>query len=656
MSHSLKHRPITLIEFGDKTLESIYPSSVVLADANIATNGRRYLDFGSLCYARRAKRSGINRYIKYEGIKVDPITLAIDRVELVRKLIEVARSMQSFASAIGLYTTSRCFFDWIDTQDRSYVCDETDSMREAYINYSASLLERINVSGIRGKPIKPSTASQLQSAARQTVSLSTGLHEKELKVLAPLIMQSNRGEHVNLNQPSSDTQSRTFATLINFVEEAHRILIDGGRFPMKLASPGSEPYYLYSMLQGTTKSLNAKFSIMEMLSKSATFPAWDYIKNHFKLSGPDWKYFHCKSNSDTVRQRHESSNSDLRCALRFQIANHAMTAGMLSFIAATGGNLSVVQDLDIDHLEIVPSTQGRRLYGAKPRANGRTVAPEFGARFTPIFKKILQIRTWILNGKDSKLVFPILPKGSSNIGYVGTSALGTLRALFRKTHPGITWVPPVQWRKNVSYEYLTSSGGDAVMTAEKLSNTPQTLKKSYARPALDEFAIQVSELLNAIHKAAIARTRHVNLIPVHVKELKSQQKVTGVGSCEKTSEVEPLLAAGFTREAPQPNCRDPETCLFCDFYAVHADEEDIRRLLSLRYIIHKIKAQHTHDHWQEKFAPTSHRIDEVLTAVVSEYGPLAGTVDRVRCEVEAGDMDPFWAIHFDTMVYIGAVV
>ncbi|MDA3374352.1 hypothetical protein JR314_31075, partial [Pseudomonas aeruginosa] len=61
------------------------------------------------------------------------------------------------------------------------------------------------------------------------------------------------------------------------------------------------------------------------------------------------------------------------------------------------------------------------------------------------------------------------------------------------------------------------------------------------------------------------------------------------------------------------------------------------------------------DRWQNKFSPTVHRIDEVLSAIQDADPGSAGTINRVRIEVECGELDDFWAIHFDTFVTLGAV-
>ncbi|KAF4558715.1 hypothetical protein [Pseudomonas sp. CES] len=655
MNHNITFRPITIIEHSNLDIEALHPQTIVISGENIATNGSRYLDFGSLCYCIRKSRRN-NRYTKYKGAMVDQNSLDPTRLATISKIIETARSQQSFATTIGLYATIKPFFDWIDSQEKACNFHNYTSLTEAYANYTQHLLERINSSGIRGNQLSLSSASSLQAAARLVISLSSGVHEKEVQLISTIIVQSHSRKHVDLKQPSADTQARTFAALINFVDEAHRILVEGGEFPMRLASPSSPPFYLYSLYQSTEKIRNAKTSIIRILENLPKFPTWEQAQKHLEPSQIRSRKSQEKGNYESVKKYHLESNSNPRCSLRLQIGNYAMTAGLMSFIAATACNLSVAQNLDINKAEVVPSTQGRRFYGAKPRADGKIVTPEFGARFTPVFKKILELRNWILNGRESYLVFPIVPQDSDYIGYVGTSALQRLKKVLQKYYPATTWVPAIQWRKNVSYQYITRSGGDTLLTAEKLSNTERTLAKNYSRPALEDFATQVTNFFEALHISAIARTRDSELIPVRINSKKTPETTTGIGGCEKNTNAEPRRTSGFTANAPKPSCLDPETCLFCDYYSVHADEEDIRRLLSLRYIIQASRPQQDHEHWQLKFGPTVHRVDEVLAAIGDSAEGLHQAITKIRDEVESGYLDPFWAIHFDTMVDIGVVV
>lgn len=645
-------RPITIIDYKAETVEALHTQYIVIASENIASNGKRHLDFGSFCYRGR-KQGPNNRQMAYAGMFVRVDSLEKDRLPVVSKLIELARSQKSFASSVGLYNEAKYFFDWIDTQPTKKSGLNLKVSNEAYIGYTKHLLHRINSPSMRGDSISIMTAARMQTVARRVVSFAANVHEREIGALATLIIQKTGDKHVNLKQLSEDTQARTFATLVSFINEAHRILVAEENFPMQLESPDAETFYLYNIHQGSNRSKNANFSIMSLLNSSPIFPDWDTVKSEYDISASEFLY---KSSYDAIKQRYIESNTNKRSAIRLQIANHAMSAGMMAFIAATGCNLSVAQKLSINNCEVVPSTQGRRFFGIKSRAQGKSVTPEFGARFTPTFRKIIEIRKWLLDDHESQRMFAIRPKRTNSVGYVGTSSFATLKTLFRKYFPLISWVPAGQWRKNVSYSYISKSGGDTVLTAEKLNNTEETISRAYARPSLEEFANQISQLFDSIHAAAIARSRNVTHIPVRMIQEKKPEETIGVGSCAKAADAQPRRSAGFTEDAPLPSCRSPESCLFCDFYAVHADEEDIRRLLSLRYIITASKRDQDHDHWELKFAPSIHRIDEILSMIGDTDLAMPLMIDRLKGEVDSGDLDPFWAIHLDTMVYVGVVV
>ncbi|MEK5794215.1 hypothetical protein VXE63_19285, partial [Acinetobacter nosocomialis] len=99
---------------------------------------------------------------------------------------------------------------------------------------------------------------------------------------------------------------------------------------------------------------------------------------------------------------------DFRHRDRIALAEYGLITGLLMFIITTGANLDVAQHMKLDSMERIPSTKGRRFAGVKGRANGKVVYPEFGVSFEPIFKKILQLREWYLDGKTSEYLFPML--------------------------------------------------------------------------------------------------------------------------------------------------------------------------------------------------------------------------------------------------------
>lgn len=527
MSNDFVQRSVVIIDTKDANVDAIQPQFAVLMLSNPTNAGKRYLDVGALCYQRRGK-SGSHQI----GNPVDLSSLENARILFAQAVIEDLR-LRNTATMVQRFRESKAFIDWIDAQEQLYAFDDVEAMKNAYGDYTRHLLHRMNSSGISGQRLTQSSASAYQAAARSVVLLATGLSEPEIKGIVALINQKrDHPNHVNMKLPNADVQAQTFAALTNYVEEAHRLLVGNGTLPLHLVSPNGESCYLYSVTVNSEKSKAAKFSLAPLLLQSPEFPTWDEVKSHYELIGDSAALVIERALYDATRELWRKNNKDLRCFLRQAFGAHAIAAGMLTLIAATGCNLSVAKNLEIDTLKIVPSTQGQRFSGTKARAGGKTVVPEFGARFVPVFKKYLELRKWVLNGRESALVFPnISPR--HGITPAGITSVESLKRLLAKALPKTVWVTPTQWRKNVSYQYVKFSGGDMTLTAEKLSNTEVTVRQAYSRPALENFAGEIAGFFEAMHRTAIDRTRSAKRIPVRIQDEKRPEAVTGVGVCEK---------------------------------------------------------------------------------------------------------------------------
>lgn len=611
----------------------------------------RTLDIGSLCYTKRG-----SKLPQHISCPVDLASLDKHRIPIARFMLEELRKRPA-STAIGSFGEFSRFMDWIDAQEQAYEFNNIVSMRSAYFAYTANLLMRVRKSGINDSPIKLNTASSYQRAARFIIASTTGLSEKEVKGFATYITQ-NRGnsKHISLELPDSDTQARTFATLVCYVEEAYRVLVEGAPLPLKIVSPDNPTYYLWSVHFASKNPDH--FSIVKLLESSPHFPSWADVTRHFGL---DWRAATTiieRSRFDQTRYRIEDRNSDLRSFTRIRLGIHAITAGFLAFIAATGCNTSVAKQLRLTSLEIVPTTQGKRMSGVKYRAKGKTVLPEFGARFSSVFDKYLKIRDWLIANEKTSLVFPIpvsTHRSRDSISVVSTSALRAFKQHLGKVLPNTVWINPTQWRKNISYQYIKLSGGDMLLTAEKLGNTVETIRQSYSRPALEDYAKEMTSFFEAMHQSAIDRTRSASKIPVTILDESRHDSETNIGACTRKTLTEPEHANGFTHHAPTPNCESPETCIFCTHYGVHADAQDIRRLLSLRYIIEVTNDNESADHLLSSSAPTKHRIDEILSEIADTERSYADKITEINSEIATGKLDPFWAIHFDTLVVLGAI-
>lgn len=342
-----------------------------------------------------------------------------------------------------------------------------------------------------------------------------------------------------------------------------------------------------------------------------------------------------------------------RCPAAIWLANRAISAGLITFISATSTNLSVAQELVLDTEQMEVSTQGKRFSGAKGRAEGKEVYPEFGADYLPVYKKIKDLRSWILNGRESSLLFPYQTEEGS-LSRLERWSLKELKRMFSAALPNTVWVTPMQWRKGVGSEYIKLSDGDTVLAAEKLGNSETTVRQHYARPSVDDTANELTIFFDSIYNQAISRTRLLEQIPVKIQSAERASNIP-TGYCDNSKDSAPILADGFTSLAPEPSCGEPATCLFCSFYGVHADEQDIRRLLSLQHLLRVSKGSMANERYLDKISPMLHRIDEVLAEIEQAANVQPALVASIRAQVERGVLDSFWEIHFNTFVSIGLV-
>lgn len=638
-------RAITQLELNDFITEALQPESVVLTSKVSLSSAHTYRwDVGALCYTSRDSKSQ-----RCGGVKVDLASFDIRRRDFVRKLIERLRGNNP-NTVEGDFRYVRRFINWIDSKYDVSQIHDCAFLKAAYQSYTSELLREMYVSGISGSPLSQETARGYQRGARLTLSVAFDLDDVQLKRLAAFIgrRKLRRGEFVV--GTSSDDKAVTFGALVNFIDEVHRVIVLNGTLPLKLVSEKDKDYYYYSPRQAGLSS-EVSGTIYDILNGLSEFPSRRSVRLHLNIIDESARERNAYWNA---RASFKNFRSDIDCPAARALANKAMVAALVCFISASGQNLSVCRDLKLTTEQVVPSTQGRRFSGTKGRADGIEVYPEFGVEFAPLYKRILSIRQFMVQHQDTDLVFPVFSQKDELVN-IQDIYIKNLKRFFLQALPNLNWVTPKEWRQNVSSEYLRLSGGDTHLVAEKLGNTEGVVRAHYGRPSFEDSADQLHSFFNALHQSALIRTRSQAIIPVQLIDETTSSHSVPTGQCVSSYDNGPDLADGFTPLAPLPSCKDPETCLFCVHYGVHADAHDIRRLLSLKFIINETKAQRSLENFNSRFVPVLYRVEEVLEAVASKSPNMIQLIESISNEIDRGALDSFWGIHFDTLVSIGVV-
>ena len=186
-----------------------------------------------------------------------------------------------------------------------------------------------------------------------------------------------------------------------------------------------------------------------------------------------------------------------------------------------------------------------------------------------------------------------------------------------------------------------------------MGHSLDTARNNYARTSFKDAAQQISQFFNELREVAVSQTRTLERIAVQTLDESVDVQTLPVGACV-TATPQPEKALGFTAQAPTPNCQQFEHCLFCQHYAVHADDMDIRKLLSLKSLLAYVKQKATDlVKWEQQFGVVLHRIDEVLNDLSNTYENLHDRIFSIQEEVESGDLDAYWLNHFELLLDLG---
>lgn len=617
---------------------------VLVCKDKTASFAFKTFDIGTLFYRKR---------VFGEALSEQQLSASFDekRRYFLQCLTDYLLQMSGSDLSKGLfYYTSKMFLDWVDSQKKNFDLSNQDSVIDAYRRYSKYLVDRTLLGDTDEENLAAHTAKQYQRNAAKLIAYVFDCHEIDI-VSQAMQVQSQRYDVPVLPIAEEDHQ-KTYATLLNVFVEIHRIVVQENDFPAHFKSVDDEVFNFYSGFHHQVEKKHIHFDMQSYIAKYAAIPSLSKMLADFELEEDSEHRKRVRENRNQAISKLEERNKDKRHLERTRLASYGLAIGMLLFIAQTGANLDTAQQLQLDTMEIRPSTQGRRFSGTKSRAGDKIVRPEFGVKFEPVFRKILELREWYVQDEACDFVFP-LRNEIQQLGPVSNGRLQLIKKFLQRIFPKMAWITPQEWRKHVSSQYVELSDGDLLLEAEVMGHSLDTARNNYARTSFKDAAQQISQFFNELRDVAVAKTRTVERIEVQMLDEAVDVQTLPVGACTTTN-LQPEKATGFTAQAPTPNCQQFEHCLFCQHYAVHADDEDVRKLLSLKSLLGYVKQKATDlIKWEQQFGVVLHRIDEVLNELSDTYEHLRDRIFSIQEEVESGDLDAYWLNHFELLIDLG---
>ncbi len=348
--------------------------------------------------------------------------------------------------------------------------------------------------------------------------------------------------------------------------------------------------------------------------------------------------------SDAVEVEVPESFSDARLMELSCVA----FAGLV--IADSGANLSVIQRFEMSEdlfsqLE-TPERLNVNTKEIKLRAGGKPVPVNLTAITVTRFRTYLAIRALLIKTLRCLDIEPLLVQ----CGYADSTVPPTpkeIRALDAKflVHlrnkmavvgcilPGIT----LRQLRLFKSDHHTRNDGVAVSAAE-LGHSVATQLKNYGK---SEETVAYSEM-GGFFEAVVSRVVAAGSEPL-----------TDIppGRCRSHGCPEPEA----TNHPVEPDCESPEGCLFCNHFRLHADEVDLRKAISLRYVVRKV--EHVSDespHARRIWLAVADRLDELIDRQQSLMP--AETFERVIDDVERrGNLSRYWGIKLQELHLLGVL-
>jgi len=599
------------------------------------TNGRANIALGHILFEVKSEpRSTLKR-------EVDYASYAPFRRELVIGLIETASFRNySFESLRGAVIDLRAFLrfsiDYGTLNEESFL-----GHLSAYFEHLREQMRLYKKDRSRGCSAATARAAQriLIDIAENVLGDGACSHMRQIKTNRHQVKNTEAPEEIEL------AQHLTHYTML-FDQLSDR-LIKARKFPWKITMYGEE-YFIFPY-RGKLVSLgsedgqyfdNPGFNYQTGKLSTAE-EIFNTLSEHFDIDESKIKqkvYHHLRS----TRRRLQEANSEVLGKRRRIFATLAMRAYLSHFIIVTGMNDAVAATLQADSVEILPGK--RKFKNLKLRAGGKEVVFEIQIIFIKYFKKFLKLREFILDetGETSETLFFELPLRTETISIKSLRDDGHAVQGTGVIDPFNSFLPNITTRGyRVAKGQWVSEKKGIEAASFALQHSVRANSESYNQASQAKVDQEVTSYFNKFNGAVLKSTK------------RRRRVKTEAGGCSKPNHPS---ASGEYAEEFAPNCKTHEGCLFCDKYVVHPDEEDIRKLFSLSFLIAQYKTITDEESFNSVFSALSKRISQIINEIKSSSNRAALLVQETKLDVfENENLSEYWAYKYEMLDELGVI-
>lgn len=611
------------------------------------------MDFGSWCYTdRKIDRSNQKKITAYH---VDINSFNPDRILGIKIFLEELLSKKITLTGIkSNFKKINIVISYLNEKFSGYDCSCKKDAEYIYIEYTKYLINKIMIKKSSAESVTTESYKALQEILAKFLAACTKKDINHFYSLIRRIESTRVIKPINKNEISQNINNKIkilldiFNTISDHIinnyplpciidltpHNLNRIFIDVG-----LRNKSKEiflDFFYHNKQIVTFDEFNKKIDIYY---KDYPSPSRSRLKGHMR------SLYHRKN--DTINKLNLLDFKD--CEPKILMANFCMVTFAKLLISVSGANESVLYDLKINSFKTISNEKGKRAFGIKVRAGGKTVAIEFGLKFQKVFDKYIKLREIINNlysnnilQEHKLLLFIKLPIYRSS-GYNKFMKLDCVSFDKFSDSYKILFNEPVitnkELRKNVANNFFNFTN-NSITTSIKLGNSPQIANKSYANSSFEELAIQFTNYFQKLDETILMKGRlHSNLIPI---KLESDISIsTTIGNC---STKKPELIDGFNDINLPLLCENPKSCLYCDSFILHLNKVDIKKILSLKYILEY------NSYIKNEQKRIIFRINEIIQFMKKNDSSIELLINEVCDEISEGYLDEYWNNHLNMLL------
>lgn len=307
--------------------------------------------------------------------------------------------------------------------------------------------------------------------------------------------------------------------------------------------------------------------------------------------------------------------------------------------ADSGANLAVLQQFeepdDLDEQLAQPDRISLTQKAVKFRAGNKLIEVHLSATTMTRLATYLHIRQSLVDALGSDIA-PMFIRCSYPKAYHEPTSISPLRRDFLQTLRKRVKAIGVNLGDVTFQELRVFKQQDLVrraplpVAAKLMGHSVKTAVKAYSKASDDIHRRELSSFLESLQETVLKPNQRA------IKGVSLQ--VIPVGSCAEHGKPSSVKASAIL----EPNCNKVEGCFFCDNYRIHADELDLRKLMSCRWVLQKIVPLNS----------DSLQAYRVYTAICDRIDALLGELKRrnpsmhetVRVDVEEnGQLTDYWS-------------